>query len=476
MKKFWLSRTVVLALALIVSIGSITGGTIAWFTDSVESTNNVITAGNLDIQLLDGEDEVTKDTKLFDYKLWEPGYTTHKTLTIKNAGNLALKYTFGINPDSIPADAKLADVIDVYVFETAPTSRDQITDGNLIGTLRSLASAEKNVFTGSLKKGESHSKVVLLKMQESAGNEYQNLQLNNIGISLLATQDTVEEDAFDNQYDKDATYDDNLDNTVGINTVEDLEYVLNNNKSGKLLRDISVTEQYFTVPNGITSIIDLNGYTITATDFIINNGNLTIKGEGGITVKQINNNAALTLGSGVVLNTSGSLNAVLNGEDGTLVINGATINHSGSDYAIQNEGTTTIDNADITSATGVIENVMGTTTINGGTFTHNGSMRSVIQQMYDGGTIINGGTFIQNGDDPLANVEYGGNLTVNGGTFDATSMFIGYVFEATVTVNAGEFKNNATVVDYFSDFNSLVPATSTATTNADGSITVTVNE
>ena len=245
----------------------------------------------------------------------------------------------------------------------------------------------------------------------------------------------------------------------------------------KLTNDIAA-DNGITIPTGVTTIVDLNGYTINAEgQFISNGGNLIIKGTGVINAKQINNQwdeenaVTLTLEKGVTLNTSGSLYAINNDEE-TIVINGATINHSGSNYAIINYGTTTINDATISSSTGVIENVMGTTTINDGTFTHSGSMYSVIHQMYDGETIINGGTFIQNGSDPLANVEYGGKLTVNGGTFDATSMFCG---SDDVTVNAGVFKNNATIVDYIKNISSIVAATSTATTNDDDSVTVAAN-
>ena len=43
-------------------------------------------------------------------------------------------------------------------------------------------------------------------MQESAGNDYQNLSIEGISITVYATQDTVENDSFNNQYDKNATY------------------------------------------------------------------------------------------------------------------------------------------------------------------------------------------------------------------------------------------------------------------------------
>ena len=60
-------------------------------------------------------------------------------------------------------------------------------------------------FTGNLKKTET-SDVYYIKgvMQTTAGNDYQGLTLNGITITVYATQDTVENDSFNNQYDADA--------------------------------------------------------------------------------------------------------------------------------------------------------------------------------------------------------------------------------------------------------------------------------
>ena len=62
-------------------------------------------------------------------------------------------------------------------------------------------------FTGNLKKTET-SDVYYIKgvMQTTAGNEYQGLSIDGIGITVVATQYTYESDSFDNTYDKDAGY------------------------------------------------------------------------------------------------------------------------------------------------------------------------------------------------------------------------------------------------------------------------------
>jgi len=50
MKNLRFSRTVVLLVMMLTIVLSATGGTIAWFTDNVASSNNLIKSGNLDIE------------------------------------------------------------------------------------------------------------------------------------------------------------------------------------------------------------------------------------------------------------------------------------------------------------------------------------------------------------------------------------------------------------------------------------------
>ena len=89
--------------ALFLCIVLLIGTTFAWFTDTASTGVNKIQAGNLDVELeysTDMEQWKTADskTKLFDESiLWEPGVTQVVYLRVKNAGNLALKYTMGMN-------------------------------------------------------------------------------------------------------------------------------------------------------------------------------------------------------------------------------------------------------------------------------------------------------------------------------------------------------------------------------------------
>ena len=62
-------------------------------------------------------------------------------------------------------------------------------------------------------------------MKKEAGNQYQGLSIDNIAITVIATQDTVENDSFNNRYDVDAPYPviatTTLINTAGETVVQD---------------------------------------------------------------------------------------------------------------------------------------------------------------------------------------------------------------------------------------------------------------
>ena len=181
-------------MALVMCVVMLVGTTFAWFTDTARTGVNKIEAGKLDVALemqkADGTWE-NAEGKTLEFKkaagatsgekvLWEPGCTYElPALRISNNGNLALKYTIEIT--GINGDAKLNDAIEWTI--------DGITLDN---TFTSLAVGANKEFT------------IKGHMQETAGNEYQGLSINGVGITVFATQDTVENDSYNNQYDKDA--------------------------------------------------------------------------------------------------------------------------------------------------------------------------------------------------------------------------------------------------------------------------------
>lgn len=215
-------------LSLLLCVSMFVGTTFAWFTDEVTSVNNVIQSGRLDAELYYGDsaDAITKDASsgaIFDYDLWEPGYTQVRYVKIVNKGNLAFKFQLNIIPDVLPVagEVNLADVIDVYMFDASATvSRETIAAATPVGTLSELMADTDGAAYGYLlpvEGSDDHydleaprgeiSYCIVLKMQETAGNEYQGLSVGNgFSVQLLANQYTWENDSFDHTYDDGADF------------------------------------------------------------------------------------------------------------------------------------------------------------------------------------------------------------------------------------------------------------------------------
>ena len=179
-------------MAMVLCLAMLVGATFAWFTDTASTGVNKIQAGNLDVVLemqnADGK-WVSAEGKTLDFVkaaageqvLWEPGCTyTLPELRVVNNGNLALKYKVIIT--GINGSAKLNTVIDWTIGDVA------------MGAEQHLAAGESNAFT------------IKGHMWESAGNDYMNESIDGIAITVVATQDTVESDSFDKDYDADAEY------------------------------------------------------------------------------------------------------------------------------------------------------------------------------------------------------------------------------------------------------------------------------
>ena len=181
-------------MAMVLCMAMLVGATFAWFTDTASTGVNKIQAGKLDVALemkdasgnwVSAEGKTLDFVKAADAKgeaiLWEPGCTyTLPELRVVNNGNLALKYKVIIT--GIQGSAKLNEAIEWTIGDVA------------MGAEQHLAAGESNAFT------------IKGHMKESAGNEYMNESIDGIAITVVATQDTVESDSFDKDYDAGAEY------------------------------------------------------------------------------------------------------------------------------------------------------------------------------------------------------------------------------------------------------------------------------
>ena len=187
-------------MALVMCVVMLVGTTFAWFTDTASTAVNKIQAGNLDVDIVD-ENGVSLDggTLSFVNKenqsniLWEPGATFFtQGFKIVNKGNLALKYKVVVSGTT--GDAKLLKAIKLDVVEAKTKEATPVSFANEGNLLKQNDSAPENNGVYYLR---GH-------MDEDAGNEYKNLTLDGISITVYATQYTYEKDSFDERYDANA--------------------------------------------------------------------------------------------------------------------------------------------------------------------------------------------------------------------------------------------------------------------------------
>lgn len=215
-------------LSLMLCFAMLIGTTYAWFTDSVTSGRNKIIAGNLDIALYhNGTEEINENTdNLFNVDLWEPGVICYENFTVKNIGTLALKYAFSLNiyDKNNLNGHDLSEVIKVAVKDggfnpTGTTPEAKRAEAQALEGYTSLADFQKQ---GNLlaKDSEHDSDVygVVLYWDPTDNDNLYNVNNGQktsdngtelfieFGVNLVATQDTVESDSFDNQYDKFASF------------------------------------------------------------------------------------------------------------------------------------------------------------------------------------------------------------------------------------------------------------------------------
>lgn len=206
--------------ALVMCVVMLAGTTFAWFTDTASTNVNKIQAGKLDVQLMmatawdtdgnptswaDAEGEtlsflqkqaggtVTQNANI----LWEPGCTYElPELKVVNNGNLALKYEIAIT-GAVDADGDdnldSMKLLNVLKFKSVV---DSDTKENVYG---------QTIATGTLDANGKEQIIKLsAKMDENAGNDYMNMALSNITVTVKAMQASYEYDSNGNTYDRDA--------------------------------------------------------------------------------------------------------------------------------------------------------------------------------------------------------------------------------------------------------------------------------
>lgn len=250
-------------MALVMCVVMLVGTTFAWFTDTASTGVNKIQAGNLKVDIVD-ESGNSLDGKTLNFKdfngktdiLWEPGATFFtQGFKIANEGNLALKYKVVVS--GITGDTGLLKVMKFDVVSAMTKTGSEVDFVANPGQLLPPTSDTPGVSDTFYLRGH---------MDENAGNEYKNMTLTGISVTVYATQLNSEFDSFDKDYDKDADYSaDVWDGTSGdLTTATDEATKTVTIDSGKLLAALA---------KAVNDGNDYAGYTIKLTKNLDLNGN-----------------------------------------------------------------------------------------------------------------------------------------------------------------------------------------------------------
>ena len=438
------------AIALTLTAALLIGSTFAWFTSTASTGVNKIQAGNLKVDLemsTDGTNWesaegktltfMTKDNRDADQILWEPGCTYElPQLRVVNKGNLALKYKIQIT--GIQGDAKLNEVIDWTIND----NDINLTEGHL------TAGQQGDAFT------------IKGHMQDNANNDYQNLTIDGIGITVCATQDTVENDSFNNTYDKDAEY------PISVTTGDELQAIVSNATAPvNIVLANDITTNNFVIPADKDVTLDLNGRTVK------NDESHTILNQGHLTLTDSSANK-----SGQIVSLKGNTAALRNGDNAVCVVEDGKISRDGANgntwHVVENFGKMTFNGGKVvlkngngfaitngwnyfdpgastthavmeinalkldTDSSGIKNCRYGDLTVNDVTVTSTGYW--ALSNDYLGTAVINGGNLTSTSFKAVSN---GAAMTVNGGTFDGTEGLFLQSYATSTVLNGGTFTN-----------------------------------
>ena len=258
-KRALLTSILAICMCLVMLIGS----TFAWFTDTASTGVNKIQSGTLKVDIVkkDGTTSIKGESMDFVNKdgsnniLWEPGVTFKTTgFKIKNIGNLALKYNLTIN--GVTGGTEATKLLEVIKFSVVNEEGEAVSLDSFVGTL------ETKDKTSGLLYIQGH-------MEETAGNDYQGLDLTGIGITVNATQYTYEKDSINDQYDKDAPLD-----FVTVSSQAELQDAINAAEPGEdvnlsLTGDVTIADTLYVIGKDVGAdvgdvTIQANGKTLTS--------------------------------------------------------------------------------------------------------------------------------------------------------------------------------------------------------------------
>lgn len=427
------------AVLIVASIALLLGLTFAWFTDSVTNKGNRIQAGTLGITAtkadvgtgigpfvvpgLNADDSVEFSSSsvnieggapIISEDMWEPGKSSAKLLTVTNSGNLAAKV-------KLQFDVLDGGLQDALWFDFVQVTDDGSVTGQFEQRPMSMLSALAEQQEFHLAGGESISFILAYGMSETVGNEFQNKAFEAT-VSILATQDAVEEDGFGNtDYDKGAEY------PTVVSSADELVAMAATGGNIELGADVALAES---TTFAADTTLNLNGNTLT-----VRNGTesikaaagttLAIEGEGtleGVVYADNNGNVTVNAGPSFAVNSSkdwavyggSGSNVSINGGSYSSVQKGVGVIHSvGASLSIK-DATVTVGAPSVMNSSGVSSNAP-TTYLENVTIDANYSIAVDLRNSY-GAAVIKGGSFStdKNADGFISpTIRYQGTLDIS---------------------------------------------------------------
>ena len=173
---------VIAALIILLCLASLTGATLAIFTNNLNdgTIGIVTTAGNIKVAIVDAETGESLNGKALTFKnetiLFEPGATFRTNgFKVKNIGDIDIQFRMSVSEDERLDMVEFSKAFEIWI------SNDP--DNHAAGV-------PIHTFLEKLKPGQESSDTYFLyiKMKETAGNEFQNQEYDGIGVTIYAVQ------------------------------------------------------------------------------------------------------------------------------------------------------------------------------------------------------------------------------------------------------------------------------------------------
>jgi predicted ribosomally synthesized peptide with SipW-like signal peptide len=191
-----------LAISALLVIGMVAAGTFAYFTDTQASTGNVFTAGKLDLGLGTGTGTATTGdaSATFSASTWKPGDTATGTLSVNNAGNIAMAHltvafsypavNVGGRPANITGSPWTTDPTDLFDKEITVTTAtwNGTAQPLIVGkSLYTLSTGSAITLTSGLAATTSQDRVFTFTFSTAATNGCQGNVLT-LTVTVVGTQ------------------------------------------------------------------------------------------------------------------------------------------------------------------------------------------------------------------------------------------------------------------------------------------------